>query len=334
MCLLAQFLLKSCKYCYLHGQSLLGNREFFNDEYRRMTKNLFYGEGENFVNVLLDKLSLVDIDVSGMKMDHLCYRCEYLEEYQEMKKLISEFSILLTEEIIGGRPISTFLLDRAIESRGRKIYLIELPQPKEGSFYKSGFEHAEFVIQTDLHSFAKAYSSLNFDRKGMKKTSNADLRLSLGGGFSVKFHENHLSVVIAEEKRKPLSACKEYYVASLAESHLRKFDRQHMVHLMREETFKQFWLANIDAIYTAENVWEMISIDYQKQYYGLLGIFDRANNYQGFVGFVNWRRAVSGLKLQLLHGSGILEDKALVPFIEFLVTCGDQMGHRSFICKK
>ena len=53
----------------------------------------------------------------------------------------------LTESMIGGRPISAFKPLKSIPvDEIRTVECIEVPCPKEGSYYESGLEHVEFVI--------------------------------------------------------------------------------------------------------------------------------------------------------------------------------------------
>ena len=115
-------------------------------------------------------------------IDHICFRVATWEEYQYRKQeLVTLGSQLLIETDIGGRPISTFLLPKeltlkvpdpdwvgcswdvigedgkqnldsregrwAFGSHGtREIRVLEVPAPKPGADYPSGFEHIEFAV--------------------------------------------------------------------------------------------------------------------------------------------------------------------------------------------
>ena len=105
--------------------------------------------------------------------------------------------------MVGGRLISTFKLTTAVQVGGSKVQLVELPMPKQGSHYEKGFEHAEFVVGEDvnLDEFAGLYPDLVWDRAGMKKDANKDIRLVLQDepSISIKFHQLPLDVVIERE---------------------------------------------------------------------------------------------------------------------------------------
>lgn len=106
-----------------------------------------------------------------------------------------EYGTLLVENKIGGRAISTFKLHEPIIFGERKIWCIELPSPKEGSFYPEDYEHVEFVIDKDFDTFMKSYPQIHFNTKALSKEINADIRIKYDG-FSVKFHHNTLEYVI------------------------------------------------------------------------------------------------------------------------------------------
>lgn len=156
-----------------------------------------------------------------MQLDHICYRVETKDEYQELyHQLVKEGADLLVEDSINGRLISTFKLQNPIIVDDREIYLLELPMPKNGSPYHSGWEHAEFVVgilysivscqllgpDVDLIEFSKRYPnlSLEWDLSGSSKASNPDVRIEListfVGKMSAKFHHLSLDRVIELEK--------------------------------------------------------------------------------------------------------------------------------------
>jgi predicted metalloenzyme YecM len=112
---------------------------------------------------------------------------------------------LLVESPINGRQIATFRMTIPFRYQHRDIWLLELPEPKPGSPYPEGYEHAEFVTDRPLAQFESwltahlRVAASDLDRKGITKSFNADLRLRLPGGLSVKFHELPLDRVIEIE---------------------------------------------------------------------------------------------------------------------------------------
>ncbi|KAJ3326245.1 hypothetical protein HDV06_000121 [Boothiomyces sp. JEL0866] len=162
-----------------------------------------------FVDLLITRLGELNISVDRLFMDHVCYRVETEQEYLDVYVVLKQKGKILVEEMVGGRPIATFKLDQPIEisKYGRKVDVIELPMPKENSFYASGWEHAEFVTETPLEEFAKKYN-VKWDFSGLKKKFNADIRVdlsTLSKRLNVKFHNLPLEKVIEiEQSNKPL----------------------------------------------------------------------------------------------------------------------------------
>ena len=140
-----------------------------------------------------------------LELDHVCYRVETTDRYTELKTWLLHKNELLVESLINGRHIATFRMAEPFRFRGREIWLLELPEPKPGSHYAEGWEHVEFVTDRPLAEFAVwmaehlGVADADIDRSGMNKPLNADLRLRLEGGLSVKFHELALDEVIRME---------------------------------------------------------------------------------------------------------------------------------------
>jgi len=164
------------------------------------------------------------MDVSKLQADHVCYRTDSIEQYTSLvEALVSSADVftLLVESEIGGRPIATFKLAAQIEIKSadgdHSIDVIEIPSPKEGSPYKAGLEHVEFVIgdgthkspmndeahKTVLNAWTERYSSVSWNVKALDKQCNPDVSTKLElcdyGKVSIKFHLIPLEDVIAFE---------------------------------------------------------------------------------------------------------------------------------------
>ncbi|MCB0550239.1 MAG: VOC family protein [Phaeodactylibacter sp.] len=153
------------------------------------------GDPTPFLDRLFAALEEEAIDVSTCELDHLCYRVESIQRYQELKASLSEMGELLSEKEIGGRPIAAFKLKDPLQYKSRRIWCLEIPAPKAGSFYPEGYEHAEFVIRQCFPDFIGQYPAANFDTKALIKRVNPEVRLQFEG-FSVKFHRQSLEYVI------------------------------------------------------------------------------------------------------------------------------------------
>ncbi len=154
--------------------------------------------GEQFFRALKNELFHLQFDLDGMHIDHLCYRVSMDDEYQNMKKLLLQQGVLLGETPVGGRPISTFQLNEPLVIDGFSIPMIELPAPKIGSPYSTGFEHAEVLIQKSFESIQKQYPHLQF-HSSKRKILNPELSLSTRTG-KLKLHHHPLHRVLEIEQ--------------------------------------------------------------------------------------------------------------------------------------
>ncbi|WP_020571898.1 VOC family protein [Neolewinella persica] len=138
-------------------------------------------------------------------LDHICYRVATVSVYEDLRSSLLKDNRLLVESPINGRRIATFRMATPFRFKQREIWLLELPEPKPGSPYPEGYEHAEFVTDRPLPQFETwlvehlGVTEDELDRKGLTKPLNADLRLRLPAGLSVKFHELPLDRVIEIE---------------------------------------------------------------------------------------------------------------------------------------
>jgi predicted metalloenzyme YecM len=142
----------------------------------------FLLEGVGFVKAQLSQLKadfialgIENLELEKLEFDHLCYRVETLERYDEIKSSLSKIATMFHETLVNGRLIALFELSTPIEvTPGVVLSILELPAPKLGAHYSEGFEHTEWVAP-------------------FEKT----VKLSLG---VVKFHRKSLMQTVAEEK--------------------------------------------------------------------------------------------------------------------------------------
>ncbi|HYD03232.1 MAG TPA: VOC family protein [Alphaproteobacteria bacterium] len=154
-----------------------------------------------FVAKVVDALKSDAIKIEGLHLDHICYRVETYERYNELKKELGTIGYMLGDEEkpINGRPIAVYKLHKPIIYEWRNINCIELPAPAKDNAHKEGFEHAEFVIHGSFGKFMREYDKISFDTKGIHKKINPDIKIQYDG-FSVKFHHKSLENVIKYEQ--------------------------------------------------------------------------------------------------------------------------------------
>ncbi|MFN8845926.1 MAG: VOC family protein [Bdellovibrionales bacterium] len=159
----------------------------------------FKASGESFLKTLTTELVDTGIPAHSLECDHLCFRVGTSEEYNSYKAEFENYGKLLTEALVNGRAISTFLLNTPFQTNQHKVPLLELPAPKAGTNYETGFEHAEFVVSECFKKFSSKFPHLSFTEGG-NQTLNPELCLKLSKGKQAKFHHHSLARVIELEE--------------------------------------------------------------------------------------------------------------------------------------
>lgn len=159
------------------------------------------GDYEIFIQAIAAGLDELGIQRSELvMMDHICYRVETGERYQELKQRLQENALLVAENQVNGREISTFEFEEPLKAAGWVLPYLELPAPKPGSHYTEGLEHVELVTAGSLERFLQRHSDLTFSLEGMGKLINPEATLKTEA-LSVKFHEQPLGAVARIEQR-------------------------------------------------------------------------------------------------------------------------------------
>jgi uncharacterized protein len=168
--------------------------------------NDILGDYESFIRRLSKGLEVRGIARDELSMmDHICYRVETQQRYDELLLSLQSAARLVGESIVGGRMIATFEFNEYLRVDSWTVPFLELPAPKEGSPYSEGLEHAELVVVGSLEQFLERHAEVPFSLKGMSKQINPEAGLK-DGDFSVKFHEQQLGAVVRIEKEVEIVA--------------------------------------------------------------------------------------------------------------------------------
>lgn len=138
------------------------------------------------IKSFLDKVFSTEFDFTDMPLDHVCYRVDTVERYKELKERALKVGKILGESTIAGRTISIIKLNEPFVHMGRKLSVLELPQPKSPPDYSEGFEHVEFV--TDFDQMKIKYPDL----REKFYTEEISLLIKDYDGFAIKFRPDAL----------------------------------------------------------------------------------------------------------------------------------------------
>ena len=167
-----------------------------------MTEMQFQNQAKDFLSRLAGALERHRIFLEpSWDIDHICYRTQSLEAYEQHKSTFLNFSQFLGEAVVSGRPISTFELKNPIWFQNRRIDLVELPAPKEGRPTQEGFEHIEVVVNDTFQNLIEKFKHHQLELKGLQKKFNQELEIVLPEG-SLKFHQLSLKSVIQLESNQ------------------------------------------------------------------------------------------------------------------------------------
>jgi phosphoglycolate phosphatase-like HAD superfamily hydrolase/predicted metalloenzyme YecM len=154
-------------------------------------------QGEAFLRKLYVELEILGINTSELRIDHLCYRVATRSEYETLRHALNAEAKLLSEAQVNGRPIATYRLPAPFRALSGDVPLLELPSPKEGAPYPTGFEHAESVSARSFFWWRQAHPTLAFSEGG-NAILNPELALKTPAG-SLKLHYAPLDRVIEME---------------------------------------------------------------------------------------------------------------------------------------
>ncbi len=157
---------------------------------------------EQFLDELIQKINELGIDVFGYELDHIGYQAASNEDYDRLKPEFMEIGELVAENIVGGRRVGVFKLERKLKYRNYAIPAIELVAPKEGEVCPSALEHAEFVIPEDFETFMKKYPALAWDTSAVDQAVFPMVKLKLTDHTQVKFHKTNVLKIVENQVRR------------------------------------------------------------------------------------------------------------------------------------
>ena len=150
------------------------------------------GDYETFLDKVFDNLEKVGVALDEFEeLDHIAYRTESIERYEELKQILIELSEAYSDKIFNGRPILICRLKEPLVYGKFTIEGLEVPAPKEDNKYEEGLEHAEFVIGTTLEEFREKHGEIAFNLKAYDREENPELVIDFEN-CSAKFHTQSL----------------------------------------------------------------------------------------------------------------------------------------------
>ncbi|WP_275076419.1 MULTISPECIES: VOC family protein [Providencia] len=165
-----------------------------------------------FADQLQAMAQKLDLSLTDYVIDHISMRCHHLETALRWHEGLLQCGQLISDNIINGRPIRLYELDKPLQIAGQDVFIIELPFPKDKKYLQESWEHIEMVIDvppTELEKTARAllpkglpvgFSIKVSQPKGQQeRLPNPTLAVS-NGNITVKYHPFSLKKIIESEK--------------------------------------------------------------------------------------------------------------------------------------
>ena len=152
-----------------------------------------------FLDLFTEAVGGTGIDVSHYNLDHVAYQASSSQDYLEKSQEFLSISNLEHEATVGGRRVAVFKLSKPILYKDNTIIALEVIEPKDGQVVKSGWEHAEYVLNESFEKFMAKYSELDWDTSSVDRDVYSHLKLKLSNSLQVKFHQKDILATIALE---------------------------------------------------------------------------------------------------------------------------------------
>ncbi len=130
--------------------------------------------------------------------DMINYECNTNERYDVVKQELLQSAKLLSEIEHGGRLVSIYQNDPALEAGQWRVPYVELLQPKPTRENIDGIDGLFFVTSVALSKFLERHSDVPFETKGLVNAANPYVELK-ADDVAVKFHDRHMGAVLQIE---------------------------------------------------------------------------------------------------------------------------------------
>ncbi|EKT57495.1 VOC family protein [Providencia sneebia] len=165
-----------------------------------------------FEQQLINMAKALNVSLVDYPIDHISVRCHHIETAKRWQTGLLKCGQLLSNNIINGRSICLFELEKPLLVASQTIFIIELPFPKDKVYPQETWEHIEMVIDVAPdqledtahkllpHPLPEGFHSKMSQPKGQQeRLPNPTLAVS-NGLITIKYHPFTLKKIIESEK--------------------------------------------------------------------------------------------------------------------------------------
>ncbi|AAU37935.1 MULTISPECIES: VOC family protein [Basfia] len=105
-----------------------------------------YGEFSDFEQKIATLAQEMKVDLSLYEIDHLSIRVNTEDKAKSWLTTLLNYGKILSNNLVNGRAIYLIELEQPLLFMGQRVFIIELPFPKNKHYPVESWEHIEFVI--------------------------------------------------------------------------------------------------------------------------------------------------------------------------------------------
>lgn len=155
-----------------------------------------------FLTSLLEQIHKVNLDISGLPIDHIAYQASSKQDYEQLLPEFSKLGTLISEEIIANRRVAVLELHEPIIYKSYSIPALELIEPKDGQECESHLQHAEFIADKPFEEYITQYPELDWDTSSMSRDEFTHLKLHFDNGLTLKFLKKPILELLKQQNEK------------------------------------------------------------------------------------------------------------------------------------
>lgn len=142
----------------------------------------FYTESERFIELF--NAFAVKHNLGGRaEADHICYKCESKESFENMRQMFESESEYIYQSIISKRRIAVVRFKQGIKTTLGTINFLELSDQKPDNSQREGFDHIEvYAIGQSYDNMVKEFETSEKVTK-VERIHYTTHDIDIGGGF-------------------------------------------------------------------------------------------------------------------------------------------------------
>jgi predicted metalloenzyme YecM len=142
----------------------------------------FYSSSKKFIE-LFDTFAAKHNLNGKVQADHICYKCESEESFEDLRRMFETASEYIYQSIISNRRIAIIRFKQGIETSLGTINFLELSDQKPNNSQLEGFDHIEaYAVERSYEDMVKEFEVSEKVVK-VERPHHTTHDIDIGGGF-------------------------------------------------------------------------------------------------------------------------------------------------------